>query len=136
MPLGIGSPLPSGIPGFNQAGMYIAAGVGGGSVNAKPLPSWYNVIRSVITANDSVSLPPATCGGEAIMVQNVGAANLMVFGARNGAVEDTIDDGTGTQATTGMIVPVGTAMLFYAITPQGGYTNAPTPGAWIGRAFA
>jgi len=44
--------------------------------------------------------------------------------------------GTGTQATTGVVVPAGTAMLFYAITPQGGYTNAPTPGAWVGQAFA
>jgi hypothetical protein len=135
MPLGIGSPIPSGIPGFNQAGMYLAAGVGGGSVNAKPLPSWYNIVRSVITANDSVSLPPATCGGEPIVVINTGAAALMVFGARNGAVEDTIDDGTGTQATTGLAVPAGTAVLFYAIVPQGGLTNAPTAGAWIGRAL-
>jgi hypothetical protein len=133
---GIGSPLPSGIPGFNQAGMYIAAGVGGGSVNATPLPSWYNIVRSVITANDSVSLPPATCGGEAVMVMNVGAANLMVFGARNGGIEDTIDDGSGTQATTGVVVAAGDAMLFYAIAPQGGYTNGPTAGQWIGKAFA
>lgn len=134
--MAIGAPLPNGIPGFNQAGLYVKAGAGGGSVNARPLPSWYNVIRTVATANDSVSLPPATCGGEAIMVTNLGAAALMVFGANNGGVEDTIDDGTGAQATTGMAVPVGTSMLFYAIVPQGGYTNAPTAGQWIGRAFA
>lgn len=134
--MAIGAPLPGGIPGFNQAGMYISAGVGGGAVNAKPLPSWYNIIRSVATANDSVSLPPAVCGGEAIMVTNLGAASATVFGARNGGVEDTIDDGTGTQATTGMAVPAGTSMLFYAIVPQGGYTNAPTAGQWIARAFA
>lgn len=131
--MAIGSPLPNGIPGFNQAGMYVTAGAGGGAANAKPLPGWFNVIRTVVTANDSVSLPPAVCGGEPIVVTNLSTVNAMVFGARNGGVEDTIDDGAGVQVTTGSVVAQGDTVMFFPIMPQGGYTNAPTAGAWMPR---
>ena len=135
--MAIGTPLPNGIPGFNQAGMFVKAAPGGGSPNATPLPSWYNIVRVAATANDSVALPPASCGGEPIIVMNLGAAAVTVFGARNNAgIEDTTSTGTAAQATTGISVPVGATMMFYAIRPQGGYTNSPTAGQWVAKAYA
>jgi len=130
--IGIGSPLPSGIPGFNQAGMYVDAGAGGGAVNATPLPSWYNVVRNVVTDNDSVSLPPATCGGTPVVVMNVGTNDVMVFGSTNPAGIPDLVDG----ADTGVVVAAGSLAMFWATTPQGGFTNAWTPGEWTSKVIA
>lgn len=144
MTIGIGSPTPSGIPGFNLSGMYLHAGIGGGSINAQPLSGWYNVVRSVINANDSLSLPPANCGGVPVLVLNysnaidpvtgvaVGVSNVcVVFGNTNPfGVEDTIDDGTGNQTTSGVAIPAGSVGMFWATQPQAGFTNAWLPGRW------
>jgi hypothetical protein len=145
--IGIASPTPSGIPGFNVAGQYLMAGRGGGAVNARQLPSWYNIVRSVVTANDSVSLPPATCGGEPILVLNYsnaidpvtgvasGVSNtVVVFGNTNPfGVQDTIDDGTGHQTTAGVAIPAGSVAIFWASIPQAGYTNAQLAGRWLSK---
>jgi hypothetical protein len=143
MPIGIAAPQPSGIPGFNLSGMYLVAGIGGGAINARQLPGWYNVVRSVINANDSVALPPAVCGGEPVIVYNysnaidpvtnnpVGVSNtLVVFGSTNPfGVEDTIDN-AGVQGTAGVAIPAGSMAMFWATTPQSGFTNDWNPGRW------
>lgn len=145
MTIGIASPTPNGIPGFNLAGMYSRAGIGGGSINAIPLQGWYNVLRTVFNANDSVSLPPATCGGAEIVVWNysnaidpvlgtpIGVSNsATVFGNTNPqGVEDTIDDGSGNQVTTGVAIAPGSVALFWVSIPQAGFTNAWLPGRWL-----
>lgn len=144
MPIGIAAPQPSGIPGFNLSGMFLTAGIGGGAINARQLPGWYNVVRSVINANDSLALPPAVCGGEPILVMNysnaidpdtgdpVGVSNTcVVFGSTNPfGVEDTIDDGTGNQGTAGVAIPAGSVGMFWATAPQAGFTNDWLPGRW------
>lgn len=144
MTIGIASPTPAGIPGFNQAGMYVRAGIGGGSINAQPLPGWYNILRDVFNANDSVSLPPANCGGVEVVVWNYsneldpisGAAlgvpnTVVVFGNTNPfGIEDMIDDGSGTPGTSGVAIAPGEVALFWATRPQAGFTNAWLPGRW------
>ena len=145
MPIGIAAPQPSGIPGFNLAGMYVTAGMTAGIVNARPLPGWYNILRSVPVANGPVTLPPATCGGQEVVVWNYsnyiapltgvapGVSNTaVVFGNVNPfGAQDTIAAATGgTQVTTGVAVAPNAMVLFYVMRPQAGFTNAWLPGQW------
>jgi len=90
-----------------------------------------------------VALPPAVCGGEPIIVFNysnaidpatgqpVGVSNtLVVFGSTNPfGTEDTIDN-AGTQGTAGVAIAPGGMAMFYATTPQAGFTNEWLPGRW------
>lgn len=130
MPIGIAAPNPSGIPGFN-AKYGLTAGPGGGAVNARPLPSWYNIVTRVATANDSMSLPPAAPSME-VTVVNQGGAAMVVFGNTNPfGVQDTIGAASGgAQGTTGFAVPNGAVALFFVLLPQVGFTNQWIPGQW------
>ena len=143
MTIGISAPTPSGIPGFNVAGFYCKAGSAVGVINARALPSWYNIVRDAPVANAPVTLPPAVCGGQEIVVWNytngidptlgtpLGITNtVQVFGNVNPyGTQDTIDSG-GTQVTTGVTIPPGAMVLFYVMTPQAGFTNYWLGGMW------
>lgn len=130
MVLGIASPNPSGIPGFNEA-YGLVAGVGGGALNARPLPSWYNVITNVINTNDSMALPPAAWAME-IAVANNGGNTCVIFGNINPqGTQDTIAGSTGVQGTTGVAIPNNAVGLFWVLTPQRGRSSGPgMPGTW------
>lgn len=128
MPIGIAAPNPSGLPGFNQA-YGLRAGAGGGIANARPLPSWYNVVTTVVTAADSFTLPPAYAPEE-VTVSNTAANSCTVFGNVNPqGVQDTILVG-GAQVTTGVAVAANATAIFWCLTPQAGFTNAPIAGTW------
>jgi len=144
MPIGISAPNPSGIPGFNIAGQWVRAGNAPGAINARALPGWYNVLRSVPVANGPVTLPPAYCGGEPVYVWNysneidpvtglpIGVPNTaMVFGnVMPDGQQDTVADAGGVQGVNGVAVPVNAVVMFWPTTPQSGWTNAWRPGAW------
>ena len=133
--IGIASPNPSGMPGFNTA-FGVQAGAGGGAVNARQLPSWYNIVTRVLTANDSVSLPPAAPGMQVTVANYPDAAlgttnTLTVFGNINQyGTQDTIAGATGTQGVTGVAVPANAMALFWVVTPQRGLTRTPLAGSW------
>lgn len=129
MTIGIASPNPSGLPGFNEA-IGIVAGAGNTVANAVPLPSWYNVVNVVRTINDSVTLPPAAWS-QTVWVLNRGALQMQVFGNVNPfGVQDLIAVGAGVPGTGAAQIAAGGMAMFSVIIPQHGYTNAWRPGAW------
>jgi len=135
MVAGIAAPNPSGIPGFNEAYIVNAGGVG--AANAAPLKSWYNIVLSVPTANGAVMLPPAAPTLQVLVMNNSGkfpdtvAGTCVVFGNINPTgQQDTIADATGVQGTAGTAVPANAVGLFFVVTPQAGFTNEPIAGQW------
>lgn len=144
MPIGIAAPTPNGIPGFNWAGFFLRTGATAGVVNATELPSWYNVLRHVPVANGPACLPPATCGGQEVVVWNYSnyvdpapgaspptpnTATIYGYVTPEGQ-QDTIDDGGGNQTTAGVAVAPGEVVLFWCVVPQAGFINARHPGQW------
>jgi hypothetical protein len=67
----------SGLQTLSTAGA-ITAHAGGGQASAFPLTSMQNNVATVVTAGDSVLLPPAVVGLQ-IVVQNSGGASMNVF---------------------------------------------------------
>lgn len=136
MVAGIAAPNPSGIPGFNEA-FVTNAGVGGGSANAVPLKSWYNVVLNVSNSGDSLMLPPAAPTMQVLVMNysgqfpNTTANPTTVFGNVNAdGTIDTIAAANGAQGTAGVSIPANAIGLFFCITGQTGFTNEPTPGQW------
>jgi hypothetical protein len=141
MVAGIAAPNPSGIPGFNEA--YITNAGGVGVANAVPLKSWYNIILSVPTAAGAVMLPPAAPTMQVLVLNNSGqfpntvAGSVTVFGNVNDeGQQDTIANATGVQGTTGVAVAANAVGLFFVVTPQAGFTNEPVAGQWQYKVLA
>jgi hypothetical protein len=64
----------------------ITAAAGGGQANATLLPCMLNRVTTVATPGDSVMLPPAQPGLD-ILVSNVGANPMAVFGSGNDQID-------------------------------------------------
>lgn len=131
MTIGVGSPNPSGIPGFNAT--TITAGTTQTQAGATQLPAFLNNVI-VLNAGDGVILPPGFAGA-AIGVNNNSANALQVYGAMglNGALSDTIAaaaDNTQVAGATGVSQPAGAMAVYYCIIGEGGNTNAPTRAQW------
>lgn len=138
MPFGPGAPTNSGIPGFNVAYGITAHG-GGGNANATLLNAWLNTVTTVVTAADSVMLPPGY-GGEEITVINHGANSLQVFGFQSSAPGDVVTDtiapsGSIVQGTVGVAVASGGVGKFWCMIGQGGSTNNISPAQWQHKLF-
>jgi hypothetical protein len=141
MVAGIASPNPSGIPGFNEAFIVNAGGVG--VANSVPLKSWYNIVINVATANGAVQLPPAAPAMQVLVLNNSGqmpnttAGTCTVFGNVNAEGEqDTIASATGVQGTTGVAVAPNAVGIFFVLTQQTGFTNEPLVGTWQYKVLA
>ena len=133
MPLGVGAPTLSGIPGFNY-NYGIRANPGGGNANATPLTAWTNTVTTVATAADSVMLPPGY-GGERVTVCNLGANSCQLFGYMSTAVGDVVTDviaplASGTFVATGLAIAANNTAVVECVLGQGGNTNAITPARW------
>ena len=139
MPFGPGAPTPSGMPGFN-AQYGIVAHAGGGNANATQLNGWLNTIVTVVTAADSVMLPPGYAGS-VIMVLNRGANSAQVFGFMNTTSGDVVTDtiipvAGGAAVTTGVALAANALGIFTCVLGQGGPTNAITAAVWQYKAIA
>lgn len=77
----------------------LVARAGGGQANALQLSAIYNRVTTVVTAGDSVKLPPSKPGDQRTVL-NSGASNLQVYGSGS----DTIN---GAPAATGITVAPG-----------------------------
>ena len=133
MPIGPGAPNPSGFPGFHSH-YGITATAGGGNANAAQCNGWLNTVTTVVTAGDSVMLPPGYAGEEITIINN-GANSCNVFGYMNTAPGDIVTDtisppGSIVQGTAGVPVASGSVGLFFCMTGQGGQTNGIAPAAW------
>lgn len=84
----------------------ITAFAGGGQASATALTKEVNVIGTCATKGDSVKLPVIEVG-MAITVINRGAADAQVFGAGTSTIN-------GIATGTGVPLPAGSAMVFYA----------------------
>jgi hypothetical protein len=93
----------------------VTARAGGTRAAATKLNAAVNRISVCATAADSVSLPPAV-GGQAIYVQNSGAASAQVFA--DPSTSDTIN---GVVAATGVALAAGKAASYFS----------PAPGMWF-----
>jgi hypothetical protein len=139
MVAGPGAPNNSGIPGFNAV-YGIVAHAGGGNANATPLNGWLNTIVTVVTAADSVMLPPGYAGAE-ITVLNRGAASAQVFGFQSTISGDVVTDtiipvAGGAAVTTGVALAANAIGIFWCVLGQSGQTNAITPAVWQYKAIA
>ena len=132
MPIGPGSPNPSGMPMFNTA-YGLTAHAGGGSAAALMLPAWNNVVTVVATANDSVMLPPCYAGAQVIVTNNQSTTNaLAVFayvptaGAPDGVIGPAVS-ATANSVTVGQFHTT----MFLGILGEGGLTQGGV-GASVG----
>jgi len=139
MVAGPGAPNPSGLPGFNAV-YGITAHAGGGNANATLLNGWLNTITTVVTAADSVMLPPGYAGAE-ITVVNRGANSAQVFGFQGTQQGDVVQDGIvpvagGAPVVTGVALAANAVGIFWCNIGQGGPTNAISPAMWTFKAIA
>ena len=131
MPIGVGAPNPSGIPGFNTING-LTAHAGGGQANALQLPAFLNEVLVVASANDSVMLPPGFAGA-AITVINSSANSMQVFGSNIVGPGDTIaahNSATQTATGTGVAQAAATIATYFCFIGQGGTTSAPSAASW------
>jgi hypothetical protein len=68
----------------------LVAKAGGGAAGTAVLPASFNEVSTVVTAADSVALPPALAGLE-ITVINSGANSLQVFTSQNASAGQVVD---------------------------------------------
>ena len=64
----------------------MTAHAGGGQANAVPLPTLFNRVTTVGSANDSVLLPPAIAGIEVLVVNAAAANSMNVFPSTGDAI--------------------------------------------------
>lgn len=142
MPVGIGAPNPSGLPG-NNAAAGLSSGTTVGQTYATQLPSWLNEVATSGTPSGGVMLPPGY-GGERVTVINDTNQTITVYGylptnvpgpggTTSTGPGDTIAAHTSTTQTTsstGITQASGVVSDYVCFVGQGGNTQAPTAASW------
>lgn len=100
---------------FESSADNIVAGAGGGQFFAVPLTSEVNRITGVVSAGDSVFLPPSVAG-LTVFIINHGLNSMQVYGS----LLDTIDD---VAAATGVAQMINSNVVYTCATSGKWYSN-------------